>query len=191
MSASEHQQFSYKLVQHSAPTLLGIKCASLISLGTEHFALDEHIACFNARAARKGLRSRILCHCGKRALLFVYQEDMLQKRLAEPWARCLLSALGYQPQHGIEECLRTLANRIAAADEFPHEIGVFLGYPQEDIVGFIANKGENCKLCGCWKVYGCAESAKRTFSNYDKCRKFLSNRLEQGLDLYQALRISS
>lgn len=191
MSVSEHRQFSRKLVQHSAPTLLGIKCASLISLGTEHFALEEHIACFNARAARKGLRSEILYHCGKRALLLVYHEDMLQKRLAEPWARRLLSSLGYPSDGGIGAYLRTLASRIAADDGFPHEIGVFLGYPQEDIVGFIVNKGENSKLCGCWKVYGCAESARRTFSNYEKCRRFLTNRLEQGLDLYQALRISS
>lgn len=191
MSAAEHRLFSQKLAQHSAPTLLGIKCASLISLGTEHFALEEHIACFNARAARRGLKSRILCHCGKRALLFVYHEEMLQKRLREPWAQKLLAALGYPLAGSIGECLHTLARRIAAADEFPHEIGVFLGYPQEDIEGFIANRGENCKLCGCWKVYGCEESAKRAFSNYEKCRRFLSDRLEQGLDLYQALRISS
>ena len=38
--------------------------------------------------------------------------------------------------------------------KFPHEIGIFLGYPLADVAGFIRNKGRNCKCIGTWKVYG-------------------------------------
>lgn len=191
MSFIEHRQFSHIMARHSAPTLLGIKCGSLFSLDKNAFSADAHIAYFNARAAAKGLKIRILCHCGKRSLLYVYNEALLQKRLAEPWAQALLASLGYAPQKGVAECLRLLAERIGGEEEFPHEIGVFLGYPKEDVEGFLLHKGADSKLCGCWKVYGCPEAAKRAFSNYEKCRKFLCSRLEQGFDLYRALRIPS
>lgn len=50
--------------------------------------------------------------------------------------------------------LTRLAQRMEAVGDFPHEVGFFLGYPAEDVVGFIRNKGQNFKFCGRWKVYG-------------------------------------
>jgi len=70
---------------------------------------------------------------------------------------------------------------------FPHEIGAFLGYPVEDIRGFISNSGKNCLLCGYWKVYANAEKAQRTFNKYDRCRSILFDKLKSGLDLFQAI----
>ena len=83
-----------------------------------------------------------------------------------------------------------LQKRIAEKPEFPHEIGIFLGYPLEDVDGFITHQGENCKLCGCWKVYGNVEQASRTFANYEKCRVFLCAKLSKGCNILQALKIS-
>ena len=97
---------------------------------------------------------------------------------------------GYHETPSLESKLNRLAERIRHESQFPHEIGIFLGYPTEDVIGFMENKGENYKLCGYWKVYGNAEKAKRTFENYDKCRMFLCNKLNQGYNLYQALKIS-
>ena len=97
---------------------------------------------------------------------------------------------GYSENFSLEECLDRLSVRIRESESFPHEIGIFLGYPVEDVVGFIENKGENFKLCGTWKVYGNVENAKRTFSNYVKCRAYLCNKLNEGADIYQALKIS-
>lgn len=87
-------------------------------------------------------------------------------------------------------CFTGLRKRIRCHSEFSHEIGIFLGYSPDDVIGFIQNKGENYLLCGYWKVYGNKERAERTFKNYDKCRKFLCNKLNQGIDLYQALKIN-
>lgn len=47
--------------------------------------------------------------------------------------------------------------------DFPHEIGLFLGYPLEDVQGFIENRAEGYKCVGCWKVYGDEEYAKQEF----------------------------
>jgi len=186
----ECKKFGEKLAFHTAPTLLGIKCGSLISLTTAEFTLDEQSEQFNNKAAVKGLVTRILCSCGSRTLLFVYNEKLMKRRLADEQVQTVLRKYGYPENVGIDECLDYLAMRIRSSEDFPHEIGVFLGYPLEDVVGFIENKGENFKLCGCWKVYGSEENAKRTFANYEKCRRFLCNRLNEGADIYQALKIS-
>ena len=49
--------------------------------------------------------------------------------------------------------------------EFPHEVGLFLGYPPEDVEGFIENKARSCKLTGYRKVYSDEEKAKN-FAKY-------------------------
>ncbi|MCR5154354.1 MAG: DUF3793 family protein, partial [Lachnospiraceae bacterium] len=51
------------------------------------------------------------------------------------------------------------------------EIGIFLGYPLEDVKGFIENKGKNYKTCGLWKVYKDENFAKGIF---EKCRRCTS-----------------
>ena len=190
MSREEYRRFGRKLAFHTAPTLMGIKCASLISLSCSEFDLGAHLKLFNLRAREKGLKIREVSRCTTRRVMLVYNEKKLAARLAEPETRKMLSAEGYDVNGGLESMLETLSVRMSQGNGFPHEIGLFLDYPTEDVKGFIENNGENYKLCGCWKVYGSEERARRTFANYEKCRKFLCDKLNVGCDIYRALRIS-
>ncbi len=187
MSKAEYTSFGRKLAFHTAPTLLGIKCASLFSLSSSEFDLDFHSQYFNRRTAAMGLASRILCRCKNRSLILVYSREQLAKRLSDSAVRAILERYGYTSDMTVGECLDRLSERIGDSGSFPHEIGIFLGYPVEDVVGFIENKGENFKLCGAWKVYGSVENARRTFADYDRCRNFLCNKLNGGADIYQTL----
>ena len=190
MSFSECLSFEKKLAYFSAPSLLGIKCANLISISKTEFNLPEHINRFNAKAESKGLKLKKLCSCNKRVLILIYNEKMLKNQIMKENQRNILKRYGYNDIADLDAVLEILADRIMSEPQFPHEIGVFLGYPAEDVIGFIKNKGENYKLSGYWKVYSDTECAKRTFENYEKCRKFLCNKLNQGYDIYQALKIS-
>ena len=69
---------------------------------------------------------------------------------------------------------------MAKMQEFPHEIGLFLGYPPEDVAGFIRHQGSHYKLCGKWKVYGDVERAKALFCEYDRCSECLQRHLNSG-----------
>ena len=71
----------------------------------------------------------------------------------------------------------------AASPGFPHEIGLFLGYPLQDVLGFIENRGQGSKLVGTWKVYGDEEAARRTFARYKKCTAVYSRCLKEGTPL--------
>ena len=190
MSERECRTFEKKLAHFTAPTLLGIKCASLVSLSREEFGIPAYAAAFNAQAVRGGLQMQIMCRCQKRQLVLLYRPKLLQKRLEQPEIRRFLLRYGYTADMDLAACLIRLQNRIAEKPEFPHEIGIFLGYPLEDVDGFITHQGENCKLCGCWKVYGNVEQARRTFASYEKCRVFLCAKLSKGCNILQALKIS-
>lgn len=187
MSNNELIRFQRLLANHTAPALLGIKPSSLVSLNSKDFDIKEHIKIFNDRAMVKGLKIKILCKCKNRVLILLYNESILNKQVSNN--RYWLDSFGYKGLN-LEECLNRLGSRLVEFEEFPHEIGIFLGYPIEDVIGFIQNKGKNYKLCGYWKVYGDECKAKCTFENYDKCRKYLCNRLNQGVNIYQALKIA-
>lgn len=70
---------------------------------------------------------------------------------------------------------------------FPHEIGCFLGYPAEDVRGFIEDI-KPCKLVGTWKVYGNEEMAKHLFQIYEKCTYAYLEHFEKGMSLEQLVR---
>ena len=65
--------------------------------------------------------------------------------------------------------LTQLSRKLCCSAEFPHEIGVFLGYPLGDVVGFIENRGKNFTCCGCWKSYGDPDAAQKHFDQLSKC----------------------
>ena len=77
--------------------------------------------------------------------------------------------------------------RSAKAGGFPHEIGLFLGYPLEDVTGFIAAGGAEYRCSGCWKVYGDVEQAQRLFRRYAACRKRYLAMASSGLTLGEML----
>ncbi len=188
MSSAECIQFEKKLAFHTAPSLLGIKCANLISIKKADFNIQEHIEYFNRKTASRKLKMRIICTYTDRVLILIYSEHLLENQLSQH--RNILIEYGYPKNFTTDSALEKLSEHIKNNSQFPHEIGIFLGYPIEDVLGFIENKGENYVFSGYWKVYGDAEKARRTFSNYDKCRKFLCNKLSQGCNIYQALRIN-
>lgn len=176
--------FDHKLAFHCAPTLAGLKPANLVSIRREEWAaMREGIARSGRIFLGRQVYFRKLACCEKRVLLLVYRRDLLEKRLALPGNRRILERYGYAPDQGLEGRLGRLAARIGQAESFPHEIGVFLGYPPEDVLGFIQHQGRNHCLCGCWKVYGNSAEAKKLFSVYEHARCFFCQRVLGGEEI--------
>lgn len=189
MSENERHEFENTLARHTAPALLGVKCANLISVEQSEETVTDYLTGNAEEAERCGLRFRIMCKCRERTLIYVYHEKLLRAWLEDSEAADFLSEYGYHREMKLDEKLSLLASRMSCGC-FPHEAGVFLGYPIEDIRGFIRNQGRNYLLCGYWKVYSDIGSAQRTFNIYGRCREILCDRLKQGLTLFQALEIS-
>ena len=83
----------------------------------------------------------------------------------------------------MNRCIVQLVKKLRSESSFPHEIGLFLGYPPEDVCGFIENKAEDCKCVGCWKVYGDADKAQLLFDKYKKCTQLCRSLFAKGCTL--------
>ncbi|HIU50062.1 MAG TPA: DUF3793 family protein, partial [Candidatus Limousia pullorum] len=101
--------------------------------------------------------------------ILFFRKRGLEEDLKDEQANHYLKKLGYNTD-STDEVLNFLKKRICTQDDFPHEIGFFLGYPPEDVVGFIENNGKNFKFCGCWKVYSDVNEAEKRFHMYRKCK---------------------
>lgn len=184
--------FERKLVHHCAPTLANIKPANLFVCRDESVprlggplcgTVDSETHERNLRYALRETRDR-LYPCGVRiellarrpsgVLLYVYRPDAIKADLADPDISAFLSRYGYNTS-SLSDCIELLHKRICGTDlastlsascAFPHEIGLFLGYPLEDVVGFIENDGENYLCTGCWKVYSKQRDAEESFCRF-------------------------
>lgn len=173
------------LIEFCAPTLASIKVGSLFSYAyTAEEALRQQIRDLNEQFAPKGIALSLLRVRGGRALTYVYRVSQLQRTLEQPEIRQFLGTCGYQDLSP-EAAIQRMKGRVCFSETFPHEIGVFLGYPLEDVKGFIAHGGKACKCTGCWKVYGDEQQAQKTFRQFKKCREVYRRLWQQGKSVQQ------
>lgn len=70
--------------------------------------------------------------------------------------------------------------RLRENKDFPHEIGLFLGYPPLDVEGFINNRKDELKCTGYFKVYSDKAKALKLFAQYKKCTEVYSKLVQKG-----------
>ncbi|MDW7650717.1 MAG: DUF3793 family protein [Bacillota bacterium] len=102
-----------------------------------------------------------------RALVLFYRQDRLQECIREKGSAGFLREYGYD-----ETDFRVALHRLRSRTEkaLPHEVGIFLGFPAEDVEGYIKNKGKNYLLQRYWKVYHKPKRALRLFAAYDRTK---------------------
>ena len=183
------EEFEYVLGCHAAPTFLGFKSANLITFRRSRFydfdaMLESYAPCFQC----KGISMfRVSEKNGLTVVLF-YRADAIEEELKQPGAQAILRRYGYPLQGSLVGMLYHLRNRIESEKTFPHEIGLFLGYPPEDVEGFIRHKGKDYRCCGYWKVYSNEKDARRLFGLYDDCSKHFCHELKCGREFAELLR---
>lgn len=184
------RSFEAVLVEQCATTLAGVKPASLFRYqGADQRQSREAAARWAKELAPYGITVRILKVCPQTGacLIYLYRAGWLRSILSEPSNRAFLARQGYQADQDWPDLLRQLARRLCLEREFPHEIGVFLGYPLEDVVGFIENHGRNYTCCGYWKAYGDPETAQRRFDQYRRCTAACKERFRRGAEITQLI----
>lgn len=171
------------IISQCAPTLAGLKTGNIFNCScNRRKGLYECISQMNNRLSEKGLRFIPLKIYGSRAMIYVYRPDRLKKDLEDEDAAAILKSLGYTCRD-MHKCINRLRERLKGRKDFPHEIGLFLGYPPEDVKGFIENGATGHKLSGYWKVYGDVKKALKTFALYKKCTRVYLNRCACGVSV--------
>lgn len=104
--------------------------------------------------------------------ILVYRRNLLENTVNHWKNQLFLKRMGYAVAEGLEGQLARLGQR--CKERCPHEVGIFLGMPVEDVEGFITNQGKNCQLSRYWKVYGNPRRAERLFRSYDLARNLMA-----------------
>lgn len=174
------------LVRYCAPTLAGLKTGSIFTVrNLDSKTLGKELRAMNRVFVPKGLRMIPLRLSEQSAILYVYRPDRLWLDLQHTCAQCLLEREGYElsslaedATKGATGCLIQLIQRMRKKGDFPHEIGLFLGYPPHDVQGFMNR--EECVCVGCWKVYAEQKKAEKTFARFHKCQSVYEKHLKRG-----------
>jgi hypothetical protein len=152
----------------AAPVLSGLKCGVLLNLCRQ--GKDLRACWANAKKPLEESLSVEFAEISSKessVLLLIYRKAPLLEALSAAGAKEILLGLGYADGFDSAELyLKEMISRFNGG--IPHEIGLFLGYPPEDVLGFIENEGKNSKLSGYWKVYGDEIGALKKFKEYKK-----------------------
>ena len=170
------------LVEHCSPTLAGIKTGNMFSINNDSADIITEIRDLNRMITKRGLCLIPLKKSGKSTLIYLYRPDLLKRDLNLPEAEEILEKKGY-PCGKTGCCITCLVRHFMEDEQFPHEIGLFLGYPPEDVSGFIKNGAQSFKCVGCWKVYGDADKAQKQFGRFKKCTKIYQKQYANGRPL--------
>lgn len=181
-NCSLEEKLGFRVVTQCAPVLKGIKVSNIITVQAGGY-----------NRIKKYLKgSKVICiplysHWDKE-ILFFYRLDMLKAHLKQEKVQRFLKQYGYQDM-GVSEVLLRLRQRYAdyAGKKmgFPHELGVILEYPVEDVEGFIQNQGKNCLAERYWKVYHDKEQAEQIFRLYDQAKETAMKEIVAGFPLSQ------
>ena len=171
-----------------SPTLAGFKTGSLFTVrGRNREELTEDLRKLNRILTRKGLRALLFtAKCGNN-LVYIYRPKLLKRDLASAEAEGILKDKGYCTLESTERCIVQLAKRISNDNDFPHEIGLFLGYPPYDVKCFMKDTRKGVKCVGCWKVYSNRKRAMETFEKFKKCTEIYHRALKNGKPLEELI----
>jgi len=169
-----------RLIIQNAAVLKGKRISGMLFLN------DKELARISMKLHNTNISLIILCTCKKRHLVMVYRAKELEEHLRSKEVSDYLREFGYRRDDFISNLIR-LHQRMNGfynkMKEFPHEVGVFLGYPICDIKGFLENKGERYLHSGYWKIYGNLEETRKKFLSYDEARKIAIDEFLSGREL--------
>lgn len=201
--------FERKLIHRTTPTLAGILPASLFTCKDtslpsaqkksrsiaepEVFERSFFHALQKARLklAPCGVHIEVLARRKSGMLVFVYRPTLLKRVIQQKKVMAHLREHDYDTT-SLSRCIEKLHHRICGTDmqdhlnkrcSFPHEIGFFLGYPYDDVMGFIKNHGERALYTGCWKVYARKREALACFCSYKTSTIAYKNLYDKGVSL--------
>ncbi len=178
----KERKLEFHIVCQCAPVLKGIKISNIVTIQSGTWKTVRRTL------AGSGILCVPLFLRKDNDVIFLYRYEKLEEHLKKEDIRQFLEEYGYFDPV-VESVIFRLRRRYQEYSEgkisFPHELGVLLEYPLEDVQGFIRNQGKNCLLCRYWKVYHDKERAKEIFRRYDEVRECAMKEMIAGCPLRQ------
>ena len=178
--AMDRQKMELQIVLQCAPTLAGLKASNLLIVPRKQ---EDKARCVLRYAGLLGYR---LVYDRHRVVFLVFNRDMLISYLQQEGVKEFLSSFGYRTDcfgYALKNFQERYDAYVHCRKEFPHEIGVFLGYPLCDVKGFIENCGDDFLLSGYWKAYDNVEEVRDLFKKFDDAKDDMVRMLSKGCSI--------
>lgn len=169
-----------------APLLTGIKISNLLTVPDSMEKDVERLF------QRTEISLYVFCRFEGKVTFFLYRKEPLENYLGQPETRRMMEDFGYRGS-SLSVILKWVAAKysvyMASRRDFPHEIGLLLGYPAEDVAGFVKNHGKNFLYTGYWKVYGDLKKSLETFEGYDQAKERVVRMISRGAGVHDIIQL--
>lgn len=185
MSRDVYEEVDFKKIEHSfiyqcAPVIAGLKISNLFII--EMIWLKKALDLIEAF----GLSYHMLYSAYDKAVIFVFNREKTTESINRAANSAFFRDIGYS-ELSLDHLLTKISVRYRGYMKhkagFPDELGILLGYPEEDVKGYIENKGKNYLYNGYWKVYRDVEEKKSRFDSFDRATEELIRKLIADKDI--------
>ncbi len=161
---NKKEKLAFSLASTCAPVIKGLTVSNTLTVKQGEFKIVESLLentplkCF-------------LLYSGKNEIVLIARVNRLNDHLHNKDVSDYLFEFGYENlsiEYVIEKLYSRFTDFYTNSQEFPHELGLILDYPIEDIKGFIKNNGKKELACKYWKVYSNLEESLKKFKEIDK-----------------------
>lgn len=175
-----------QIVMQCAPVIAGLKISNLLIVSNKD---KEYV---KAIMKKTELAWKELLNLNAQTTFLVYLPQKLKEYLEQQKVQELMKKLGYQSctqQALVGNVQEEYKNYMLYRGTFPHEMGLLLGYPVEDVCGFIENEGKNFLFSGYWKVYENMPAKKRLFLKFEQARETMLQLMACGISIIDIIDI--
>ena len=178
-----------KMDIHNIDTQLALQCAPLLSgLKISNLLCIEPSQLKSLCEILKGsgISYYVLYEGFRKESILLYDEGKLTGYLSIGRVRRALINFGYSEPY-LNALLPELRKKYSAymSDQatFPHELGLLLGYPVEDVMGFLKNLGDNSLYTGYWKIYENPQPKLKLFKLFEDAERNLLKKVFEGTSM--------
>ncbi|QUH26471.1 DUF3793 family protein [Serpentinicella alkaliphila] len=141
------------IVEQLGPVLLGVKPAEILSFPTYN-SLNDFQELIDMLFKINNQVGFVVIYPPEACMkILFYNRKILDETLMDNRVIKFLRKIGYPENYSLNNYLNLLTNKLRDG-EMPHEIGVFLGYPLKDVIGFIGHPSLKLTKVNRWRVYG-------------------------------------
>lgn len=178
MLSLNRQELEIQIALQCAPLLTGRKISNLLTVDRSFRSAvlglfrSSAVSCYVLYESAD--RITFLLYVREKLEAYLRTEKVKKLMLEFGCSGCTLSKILYSVSERYRE-------HMEGNGDFPHEIGLLLGYPPEDVIGFIENRGQNPLYIGYWKVYSNLEECRKVFAGYDQAREKVIHMVSSGM----------
>ncbi len=178
------RELELQIARQCAPLLTGIKISNILITAIQHTEKVHEIFYGSL------IKVKCIYRDENKITFLLYRQEELSCHLNQSEVKEFMVQMGYQDKD-LDEILRLFSERFHShmkyRDSFPHEMGILLGYPVTDVIGFMENQGRNYLYLGYWKVYGNLSEALHTFHRFKQAKALVTNLVVNGRSIHSVI----